>query len=168
MTRSIEECYLLASAGLHLVSTDVLGDTASLASHHVGASDEVQQLGLTVVDVTHDGDDRSSWDEVFRIVRLVSFSDGFLHVHALELDFEAELLCYDLQNLSVQTLVDGDEHAEAHAGSDDLGHRDVHQCCQLVGGDELRDLEDFLFLHFVHSFLLKLILDVVTFLTTVL
>ena len=91
-----------------------------------------------------------------------------MDVHALELDLEAELLCHDLQDLSVKTLVDADEHAEAHAGGDDLGHRDVHQSGQLVGGDELRNLEDFLFLHFVHSLLLKLVLDVVTFLATVL
>ena len=106
VTRGIKERDLLACAGLHLVCTDVLGDTASLASHHVGASDEVQQFGLTVVDVTHDGDDRSSRYKVFRIVRLVGFRNGFLHVHALELDLETEFLCHHLQDLSIQTLVD--------------------------------------------------------------
>src|SRR5690606_7943504 len=40
---------------VHLVGTDVLGDPAGLALDHVGAPDGVQQLGLTVVDVTHDG-----------------------------------------------------------------------------------------------------------------
>src|SRR5690606_39294992 len=42
----------------HLVGTDVLGDAAGLARLHVGVADAVEQLGLAVVDVTHDGDDR--------------------------------------------------------------------------------------------------------------
>jgi hypothetical protein len=36
----------------------VLGDAAGLAGDDVGVADAVEQLGLAVVDVTHDGDDR--------------------------------------------------------------------------------------------------------------
>ena len=41
-----------------VVGTDVLGDTTSLTSDDVGLADVVEQFGLTVIDVTHDGDDR--------------------------------------------------------------------------------------------------------------
>jgi hypothetical protein len=41
-----------------LVGTDVLGDATGLARHDVGRADRVEQQGLAVVDVTHDGDDR--------------------------------------------------------------------------------------------------------------
>ena len=42
----------------HLVGADVLGDATGLALTHAGVTDGVQQSGLAVVDVTHDGDDR--------------------------------------------------------------------------------------------------------------
>ena len=49
----------------HLVGTDVLGDATGLALAHAGLADGVQQSGLAVVDVTHDGDDRRTLLEVF-------------------------------------------------------------------------------------------------------
>ncbi len=42
----------------HLVGTDVLRDAARLARDDVGLADGVEKASLTVVDVTHDGDDR--------------------------------------------------------------------------------------------------------------
>ena len=47
-----------------LVGTDVLGDAASLARHDVGLANRVEQLGLAVIDVTHDGDDRRPRREI--------------------------------------------------------------------------------------------------------
>ena len=41
-----------------LVGADVLGDATGLALTHAGVTDGVEQSGLAVVDVTHDGDDR--------------------------------------------------------------------------------------------------------------
>src|SRR6266536_1781437 len=48
---------------LHLVGTDVLGDATGLALDHVRVADRVEQLGLTVVDVTHDGHHRRADDQ---------------------------------------------------------------------------------------------------------
>src|SRR5690606_41789620 len=50
--------------GPDLVSADVLGDAAGLALDDVGLADRVEQAGLTVVDVTHDGDHRRTDLEV--------------------------------------------------------------------------------------------------------
>ena len=55
---------------VHLVGTDVLGDAAGLVAHDVGLADRVEQAGLAVVDVTHDGHDRRPGDEVL-VVALV-------------------------------------------------------------------------------------------------
>ena len=55
---------LPSSSTVDLVGTDVLGDAAGLALADVGLTDGVQQSGLTVVDVTHDGDDRRTDLEV--------------------------------------------------------------------------------------------------------
>ena len=43
----------------HLVGADVLRDAAGLAGRHGGVADGVEQAGLAVVDVAHDGDDRT-------------------------------------------------------------------------------------------------------------
>ena len=51
-----------------LVGADVLGDAASFARGHIGLADRVEQRGLAVVDVTHDGDDRGAVDEVLLVV----------------------------------------------------------------------------------------------------
>ena len=45
---------------VHLVGADVLGDATGLAGDDVGLADLVEQQGLAVVDVAHDGDDRRS------------------------------------------------------------------------------------------------------------
>ena len=63
-----------------LVGTNVLGNTARFASNNVGVTDGVEQLGLTVIDVTHDGDNRCpDW------ARIVAF-EGFYFV----IGFDAE------------------------------------------------------------------------------
>ena len=48
---------LLLVLDLHLICTDVLGDAAGLAGADRRLADRVQQAGLAVVDVSHDGDD---------------------------------------------------------------------------------------------------------------
>ena len=68
----------------HLVGTDVLRDAAGFAGDHVGPPDVVEQRCLAVVDVTHDGDDRRTAHEIFRLVlRLVH--DFFLGDIRIEL-----------------------------------------------------------------------------------
>ena len=49
---------VVVDLGRDLVGTDVLGDAAGLLGDDVGLAQRVEELGLSVVDVTHDGDDR--------------------------------------------------------------------------------------------------------------
>ena len=61
VTRGVDEGDLALFAvdlGGDLVRTDVLRDAAGLARDDVRLADGVEQAGLTVVDVTHDGHDR--------------------------------------------------------------------------------------------------------------
>src|SRR5699024_6922962 len=48
---------LLLVLDLHLIGADVLGDAAGLPGADLRLADRVQQAGLAVVDVAHDGDD---------------------------------------------------------------------------------------------------------------
>ena len=47
-----------AALGLNVVGANVLGDPACFAAGHIGASDPVEQGGLSMIDVTHDGHHR--------------------------------------------------------------------------------------------------------------
>ena len=53
-----------------LARADVLGDAAALAGRDLGRPDRVEEAGLAVVDVAHDGHDRRTRLEERRIVLL--------------------------------------------------------------------------------------------------
>ena len=55
---------LVVQVDADLIGTDGLGDAPGLAGDDVGGADRVQQLGLTVVDVSHDRDHRGPRHEV--------------------------------------------------------------------------------------------------------
>ena len=62
----VDEGDLLAVL-LDLIGADMLGDAAGFAGNDVGVADGVEQRGLAVVDVAHDGDDRRTRHQVFRV-----------------------------------------------------------------------------------------------------
>ena len=67
VTRGVDEgdrAVVAVVLDVDLVGTDVLGDAAGLARDDVRLADRVEQLGLTVVDVTHDGHDRRTGYQV--------------------------------------------------------------------------------------------------------
>ena len=67
VTRGVDEgdaAVVAVDLGVHLVGTDVLGDATGLLGDDVGLAQRVEELGLSVVDVTHDGHDRRTGLEV--------------------------------------------------------------------------------------------------------
>ena len=67
-------------------------------AHHVGVADRVEQLGLAVVDVTHDGDDRRPGHQValvalvlteLEVERLEQLAVLVLRGHDLDLEVRA-------------------------------------------------------------------------------
>src|SRR5690606_10016214 len=111
---------------VHLVRTDVLGDAAGLARTDLRLADGVQQAGLAVVDVTHDGDHRGPRHAV-RLVLLgelrVEVDVELLEQLALlvlrgdDLDLVAELVAEQLEGVLVQRL----------GGRGHLAHREEHR-----------------------------------------
>src|SRR5215831_19373357 len=115
---------LAVHLGGNLVGADVLGDAARLAGHHVGVPDGVEQLGLAVVNVTHDGNHRRAWLQV-----------GFLALVLTELDMER------LEQLLVLLLRRHDLDVVVQLGTEQLQRLVVHR---LGGGDHLAEVEQHL------------------------
>src|SRR3954447_10403837 len=120
---------------VHLVGADVLGDAAGLTRGDLGLADRVQQRGLAVVDVAHDGHDGRALDEV-----LVGVLEGGLGL-ALglvgggdHLDLAVELGRDEAHRVVRERLGEGRHLAHHHQLLDDLGHGHVQVLGDLLDG----------------------------------
>ena len=123
---------------LDLVGADVLGDAAGLARGDLGAADVVEQRGLAVVDVAHDGHDRRPRQrlDLARLRLDLVLELVFLEAHGRV----AELLDDQLRGVLVDGLVDGGHHAHLHHGLDDFVGLDRHAVGELADRDRLGQL----------------------------
>ena len=62
VTGGIEESDF-PSGNFNLISTDMLGDPAGFSRRHIGIADGVEEGGFTVVNMTHNRNDRGSFHE---------------------------------------------------------------------------------------------------------
>src|ERR1019366_3831521 len=103
----------LAGIYVHLVGADVLGDSARLATRHIGDANGVEQRGLAMIDVAHDGDHGSAPHLILGVL-------GFLHgLHGFDFVADgsgggAEIAGDFGGQLGVQGLVDGHENSAVH------------------------------------------------------
>ena len=149
VTRGVDEgdpALVAVDLGGDLVGTDVLGDATGLLVDHVGVAERVEQLGLSVVDVTHDGHDRRTDDQV----GLVALVLTELEVEGLEqlavlvlgrddLDDVVELLAEQLERRVVDRLGRGDHLAEAEQHLDELGRVDADPVGEVGQGRAARE-----------------------------
>ena len=105
----------------------MLGDATGLARGDVGLADDIQQGGLAVVNVPHDGHDRGARLEFLRLVFDVQFDllDGGVNGAAAAFAFfhfkpEPVFRAKLLRDFLVNRLVDIGEDAELHQIGDDL------------------------------------------------
>ena len=166
VTGSIEECHMTTILQSHVVCTDVLGDTTSLTSDYVGLTYIVEQRGLTMVYVTHHGNDWSTGNQICLIILLLDYSLANFGTYIFCL--ETILLGNDVDSLGIQTLVDADHDTDAHTSTDNAGNRYVHHGSQFVGSNELGELQHLVVCHFVHHLLFHLFADCLTLFTTIL
>ena len=106
----------------------MLGDAAGLGLEDVGLADRVEQPGLAVVDVTHDGDDRRPGDEIGLVALVVAEGEvevleqlAVLVLGADDLDRVVQLGAEQLQRLFVDRLRRGDHLAEVEHHRDERG-----------------------------------------------
>ncbi|GIX22157.1 MAG: hypothetical protein KatS3mg121_0940 [Gammaproteobacteria bacterium] len=119
---------------LDVIGADVLGDAAGLGSRHLGAADVVEQRGLAVVDVAHDGHHRRPRHRlavVLDVHREALLGRGRVHGDGLVTHF----LHHQHRGVLVERLVDGRHHPHAHQGLDQLGRLDGHRLGELGDGD---------------------------------
>ncbi len=138
MSRGIKEGYLL-SVILYLISTDMLCDTACLSFGNVSVSYPVKDRGLTVVNVTHNNNDRASLNELILGVSLVldkSFLDS--NVNFL-LNLCAELLSHECRSIEVYDLINRCHNSETHKFLDDLCSCYLQPACKLGNHDLIGD-----------------------------
>jgi hypothetical protein len=118
--------------------TDVLGDATPLPGGHLGRPDRVEQAGLAVVDVAHDGHDRGARLEERRIVLLEQDFLGRLGDLAVGLvgtdrgglglgHLVAELARDERRGVAVDELVDGREDPALDQLADDVRRVDAEQ-----------------------------------------
>jgi len=114
----------------------VLRDAARLAGGDLGAPDEVEQRGLAVVDVAHDGHDRRTR----QFLGLGLALQVLFQFIGLEQDCSVSHFGdHELRGLLVDGLVDGRHYAEVHQGLDDVRCLDRHLLRDFADGDRLAD-----------------------------
>ena len=89
VTRRIEEGDFPTVVQRYAVRSDVLGNTSGFTRDDVRLPDVVEQRGFTVVDVSHDRNDRRTRNEILFLVHLRI--DCLLNLDGDEFDLEAEL-----------------------------------------------------------------------------
>ena len=128
-----------------LVCTDTLGDAAGLTCDDVGLADGIQQSGLTMIDMAHDGDDRRTRFQILIILQLFLVKVDVELLQQLlvfllggnELDVPADFLTQDLEGLFVQGLGGGSHLAQVEEHGDQCGLVDVNLLRQISQGSTL-------------------------------
>ena len=137
VTRGIEKGHH-ALRSLDVVCADVLGDAAGLARRHLGAPDVIEQRGLAVIDVTHDGHHRRTGQHLESRVGLalqIVLDDIFLAQHG----GMAHLLDHQHRGVLFDHLIDGRHDAHVHHDLDDFGGLDRHFLRQFAHRHRLGD-----------------------------
>ena len=165
VTRRIKERNLTSVFQRHVISTDVLRNTARFTGNHIRLTDIVEQRCLTMVYVTHHGYNRSTRFQIFLCI--LFFHDGLCHFRTYIFRLKAEFFSHQINGLGIQTLVNGHHDTDAHAGTDDLRNGYVHHIGQLVGCHKLCQLQYFAISHFLTFKLMHTVGSLFTFLLAV-
>ena len=138
----------LATGRNDLVGADMLRDAAGFARDHIGVADCVEQRGLAVIDVAHDGDDGRSRNGRAFLVRPIE--ETLLDVRFGDaLDRMAHFLRDELGVVRLEHIGQRHHAALAHQKLDHVDRAFGHAARELLDGDRFREddlTRDFLFL----------------------
>ena len=138
MAGRVEEGDLVAGLQRDLIGPDVLGDAPVLAGGHAGGAQGVQQRGLAVVHVTHDGHHRRPGQGVLHPVVLrdePGFHVAFRHAGDRMTEFRGD----QLRRVGIQHVIDGQHGPLAHHVLDDVHGPYGHPLGKVLHGDGVGD-----------------------------
>ena len=138
VTRRVDEGDLLA-VDVDDRCADVLGDAAGLARNDAGMANRVEQRGLAVIDMTHDGDDGRTGHEV---VLGVVVHDGVLLFGRHDAYLAPEVIGYELDQVVGHGLGKRENLPEHEQALDDVVGLDGQKLCKLGDRGALRHLDD--------------------------
>ncbi len=139
MSGRVEERQLGAARGCDLIGADMLGDATGLARDNLGIADRVEQRGLAVVHVAHDGDHGGARLQVFVLVR--NCVNHILDIRIADADdLVTEFLDDEFGGIGVDGLVLGDHHAIVHQRLDHIADTFGHTVGQFADNDGFRKL----------------------------
>ena len=134
MARGVDEGDRGAGGQLHLIGADMLGDAAGLAAGHIGGAQRIQQAGLAVIDMTHDGDHRGARLQVgVGIDR--AFQAAFHIALGHPLGAVAEFLDHQFGGVGVDQLARRGHDAELHQRLDHVRRAGRHTVGEFLNGD---------------------------------
>ena len=136
MAGRIDKGDLLAAPQADAVGADMLRDAAGFAAGDIGLAQRVEQRGLAVVDMAHDGDHRRARLERLGQVLLAAQPDLDIGLGDAP-QAVSELGDDQLGGVGVDDLVDRRHHAHAHQRFDDVGGAFGHAVGQFLDGDRL-------------------------------
>ena len=138
VARGVDEGDLVARGRRHLVGADMLGDAAGFAGRDLGRTNGVEQRGLAVVDVAHDGHHRRPRHQRGRIVGGVE--QALLDVGFGDaLDGVAQFLGEQLGGIGVDHVVDLRHVTLPHQELDHIHAALRHAVGELLDGDGFRN-----------------------------
>ena len=138
VARGIDEGDPVAGRQGDLIGADVLGDAARLVRRDIALAQGVEQRGLAVVDVAHDGNHRRPPLQLLILVDLALQAN--LDVGGADPpDVVAELDGQKFSRIGVEDVIDGGHDPHLHQRLDHVGRTRCHPAGELLDGQRLRN-----------------------------
>ena len=119
--------------------------TSGLTGCNLGFSDVVKQRGFTVVNMTHNGNNRCPRFKIFGVIlfQLNFVFNNFFGVN--EFHFVVIFFSNQLNGRSVQALINGNHHAQRHTGCNNIRWFHIQEICKVTNRDEFCYFQNFIF-----------------------
>ncbi len=137
VSRCIQERDIFALI-LHLICTDMLGNSAGFSGSNMGIADSVQNRSLTVVNVTHNNNNRATLFSIFGIIiffnqALFNGDDYFV------LYLCTKFLCHQARCIKVNFFIDCCHYPKKHQSLDNFCCSYLQPGCKFSYGNHIRN-----------------------------
>ena len=117
----------------HHISTDMLRNAAEFLSGNISASNSIKRFCLTVINMSHNGNNRRS-NYQRGIFVTIGFDDGFV-IQTDNLDIAIIFRCENRGGIGINGLVHCNHHTHLHQFTDQFGRFQIHFSRQFRNGN---------------------------------